>query len=166
MSEAQTEGGGLEALGSLTQATDAANPSPEQQAAEAQKATQAADAEKAAVEWGRIMFTVGGFACMIEPALKQVYTEEACVDWGRHAQVVAKKYGWDSPKKVPELALIASTFGFAFPTFFMIRDRIRAIREGKAPESWLNKVGLWWRTRKVRRDIQDTAAGATSGGQQ
>lgn len=166
MSEAQTEGGGLEALGSLTQATDAANPSPEQQAAEAQKATQAADAEKSAVEWGRIMFTVGGFACMIEPALKQVYSEEACMDWGKHAHVVAQKYGWDAPTKVPELALLASTFGFAVPTFFMIRERLRAIKEGKAPESWLNKVGLWWRTRKVRRDMQEAATGGASGGQQ
>lgn len=166
MSEAKTEGGGLEALGGLTQATDAANPSPEQKQAEAQKATQAADAEKSAVEWGRIMFTVGGFACMIEPALKQVYTEEACFDWGRAAHQVAKKYGWDAPTKVPELALIASTFGFAVPTFFMIRERIRSIKEGKAPESWLNKVGLWWRTRKVRRDLQETATGGASGGQQ
>lgn len=166
MSEAQTEGAGLEALGGLTQATDAANPTPEQQQAEAQKATQAAEADKSAIEWGRIMYTVGGFACLIEPALKKVYTEEACMDWGRHAHVVAKKHGWDAPNKVPELALIVSTFGFAMPTFFMIRERIRAIKEGTAPESWLNKVGLWWRTRKVRRDVQEAATGGASGGQQ
>lgn len=166
MSDGQDTSQGLEALGGMTQATDAANPSMEQQQAEAQKATEAADADKSAAEWGRIMYMVGGFASMIEPELKGLYTEQACFEWGQNAHQVAKKYGWDTPKAVPELALIGSTLGFAVPTFFMIRDRIKAIREGKAPSTWLNKVGLWWRTRKVRREVETAAAGGNSGGQQ
>lgn len=168
-----TQPSGLDAMASMTQSVDAANPSAEQQQQTQQEATQAQDAEASASEWGMLMYTVGGFACMIAPELKPIYTEERCYKWGQAAHAVAKKYKLESPKKMPELMLLSSTLTFLVPTFFMVREKLREAREGKAPESWLAKFGLWWRTRKTRRDVADMAdpqkasePGANNGRQQ
>lgn len=142
---------GLEALAGMAQQVDGANPSAEQQQAEQAKAAAASEFDQAAMQWGMLMFTVGGFAQMIAPELKPVYTEENCFRWGQQANAVAQKYGWGSPSRMPELALITSTAGFAVPTFFLIREKLREAKEGKGPQSWLNKFGLWWRTRKARQ---------------
>lgn len=170
---ATSQPAGLEALGSMTAEVDGANPSAEQQQQAQQEATQAADAEEAAAEWGMLMFTVGGFASMIAPELQQIYTEQRCYRWGQAAHAVANKYKLESPKKMPELLLISSTLTFLVPTFFILRDKLREMKEGKAPESWLSKFGVWWRTRKARRDVaamadpqQADKPGARDGGQQ
>lgn len=140
----------LEALGGMTAETEAANPGPEQQQAAAQEQAAASEADTAARQWGMLMYTVGGFAQMIEPALKQVYTEDRCFAWGQQANAVAEKYGWAGPSAMPELALIASTAGFFVPTWFMVRARIKAAQTETGPASWVAKMGLWWRTRKAR----------------
>lgn len=140
----------LEALAAMTAETDADNPSPEQQQAEAAEQAAASEAEQSAKQWGMLMFTIGGFAQMIAPELKPVYSEERCFAWGQQANAVAEKWGWGGPSAMPELALIASTAGFAVPTYFLIRQRMKEATEGKGPATWLAKVGLWWRTRKAR----------------
>jgi hypothetical protein len=140
----------LEQLASMTKEADAANPSAEQQQHQQQEAEQATAADIAAKQWGMLMFTVGGFACMIAPELKQVYAEERCFAWGQQANAVAEKYGWNGPTAMPELALLASTAGFAIPTYFLIRDKMTTAQKGTGPASWAARVGLWWRTRKAR----------------
>lgn len=145
----------LEQLASMTQEADAANPSAEQQQKQQQQVEQATAADIAAKQWGMLMFTVGGFACMIAPELRQVYSEERCFAWGQQANVVAEKYGWNGPSAMPELALIASTAGFAVPTFFLLREKIAAAKNGTGPAGWAAKLGLWWRTRKARRAMTE-----------
>lgn len=140
----------LEQLATMTQEADAANPSAEQQQQQQQQAEQATAADIAAKQWGMLMYTVGGFACMIAPELKQVYAEDRCFAWGQQANAVAEKYGWNGPTAMPELALIASTAGFAIPTYFLIRDKLATAQKGTGPASWAARVGLWWRTRKAR----------------
>lgn len=176
MSNPDDNTGGLEALAGMAAEVDGANPSAEQQQADSQAQAEAGEAEEGARNWGMLMFTIGGFAQMIAPELKPVYSEARCLDWGAHAHAVGRKYGWDSPSKMPELALLASTVGFAVPTFFLIRETLRQAREGKGAESWLTKFGLWWRTRKARRAgaamadpkqaVQPAGAGVNGGGQQ
>lgn len=145
----------LDALAGMTQQTDAANPSAEAKAEEAHQQAQQTEKDAAAQEWGMLMYTVGGFACMIAPELKPVYSEDRCFQWGQQANNVAEKYGWAGPRAMPELALIASTVGFAVPTYFMVREKIQQAKTGTGPTGWLAKMGLWWRTRKAR-------AGATA----
>lgn len=140
----------LDALAGMTQQTDAANPSQEEQAQAAQQQAQQTEADVAAKQWGMLMYTVGGFAQMIAPELKQVYSEERCFQWGQQANSVAEKYGWNGPSAMPELALIASTAGFAVPTYFLIRAKVQEAQKGNGPQSWLAKAGIWWRTRKAR----------------
>lgn len=147
----------LEALAGMAQETDAANPGPEQQQAQAEEQARASEADMAAKQWGMLMYTVGGFAQMIAPELKQVYSEERCFAWGQQANAVAEKYGWSGPTAMPELALIASTAGFAVPTYFLIRDKLTQAQDGKGPQGWIAKVGLWWRTRKARAQAQQAA---------
>jgi hypothetical protein len=153
----------LEQLASMAKEADDANPSAEQQQQQAQQVEQATAADIAAKQWGMMMFTIGGFACMIAPELKQVYAEERCFAWGQQANAVAEKYGWNGPSAMPELALIASTAGFVVPTYFLIRDKIATAKNGTGPASWAAKIGLWWRTRKARAGqmpAAETEAGA------
>ena len=141
----------LEQLATMAKETDAANPSAEQQQQQAAQAEQISAADMAARQWGMMMFTIGGFACMIAPELKQMYAEERCFAWGQQANAVAEKYGWNGPSAMPELALIASTAGFAVPTYFLIRDKMATAQKGTGLASWAARLGLWWRTRKARQ---------------
>lgn len=140
----------LEQLGPMTQEADAANPSAEQIGQQTAQAEAATLSSAAAQQWGILMFTVGGFACMIAPELKQVYSEDRCLAWGMQANAVAEKYGWNGPSAMPELALIASTAGFMVPTFMVIRQKLeqaKAAKDGTLTE----KIAIWWQDRKARR---------------
>lgn len=152
----------LNALGSMTQETDAENPDPQQQAEQARQAQAEQASVQAARQWGMLMFTLGGFAQMIAPELKPVYSQERCMEWGEQANAVAEKYGWTGPAAMPELALIASTAGFAVPTYLVIRQKLeqaKAAKDGSVAE----KVAAWWHNRKARK-AGAAAAAAVPGG--
>jgi hypothetical protein len=140
----------LDALAGMTQATDAANPSQEEQAQQASQQAEQSARDQGARDWGMLMYTVGGFACMIAPELKPVYSEDRCFQWGQQANAVGEKYGWNGPSAMPELALLASTVGFAVPTYFLIKAKIQEAKTSGGPSGWMAKMGLWWRTRKAR----------------
>ena len=148
----------LEQLAGMTQEADAANPSAAEQQEQQQQAEAMSQSQIAAQQWGILMFTIGGFCQMIAPELKQVYSEDRCFAWGAQANAVAEKYGWNGPSAMPELALIASTAGFAVPTYFLIKQKLHEAKEGKGPASWVAKMGLWWRTRRARNGEPITPA--------
>ena len=150
----------LEALGHLTAEVDAENPNPEQQAEQQAQAQAITEAEAEAKSWGMVMFTVGGFATMIAPELKQVYSQERCFEWGMNAYAVAEKHGLKGPGNMPEVTLLASTLTFAVPTFFAVREKLAEAKDGKGPAGWVSKVGLWWRTRKARAQARAAAKAA------
>lgn len=170
MSEQDSPTKRLEALGGMADELDAANPDPAQREAEQQEqaaeAVRVSEAEMAARQWGMLMFTIGGFACMIAPDLKPIYTEDRCLQWGQQANAVGEKYGWNGPSAMPELALIASTAGFAIPTYFAVRASIKAAKDGNGPAGWLAKAGLWWRTRKARKAAMNPQEEGSDGGHQ
>jgi hypothetical protein len=152
----------LEALGSMTAEVDQANPTPEQQAEQEAEAVAMTESEAAAKSWGMIMFTVGGMATMIAPELRPLYSQERCFEWGQAANAVAEKHGLKGPGNMPEITLLASTLTFAVPTFFAVREKLADARDGKGPATWVSKVGLWWRTRKARKQAAAMAkAGIT-----
>ena len=105
------------------------------------------------------MFTVGGFACMIAPELKPVYSQDRCLDWGQSANAVAEKYGWNGVSSMPELALIASTVGFAVPTYMVVSQRLKDLKASK-DGTLLEKMAAWWRNRgsKAKAPAQTEAA--------
>ena len=137
----------LEALGPMTQETEAANPSAESQQAEQQQADKASQAEQGAKDWGMLMFSIGGLACMVAPELKPLYSEERCLNWGTYAHQVGEKYGWNGPSNMPEIALFACTLSFALPTWLIVRQRLADLKT-KEDGSLLAKMGAWWRHRK------------------
>lgn len=152
----------LEALGGLVDELEGANPSQEAQQEQAEQAAQQSEAEAGARAWGMVMFTVGGFAQMIAPELKPVYSEDRCYQWGQQAQAVAQKYGWNGPSAMPELALIASTVGFALPTYMIVRQKLeqaKAAKDGSIGE----KLAAWWAHFKAQRAAARAAAAAPAG---
>lgn len=150
---------GLHALGTMTAEIDEANPDPQQAQAKAEEAKAMSEADAQAQSWGMVMFTVGGMATMIAPELRQIYTQERCFEWGQSAYAVAEKHGLKGPGNMPEITLLASTMSFAIPTFFAVREKLKEAQEGKGPVTWLNKLGLWWRTRKARAQAAKMKAG-------
>lgn len=138
----------LEALGQVVAEADAmGGPTPEQQEQEQKEA----DSEAQAREWGVIAFTIGGALSMFAPELRQVYTEQACLNWGRSVVPVAEKYGWSGVSKFPEFALLMATVGLAMPTFFVMRKRLTEDAgkgEGGGPLAGLK---AWWRDLRARK---------------
>ncbi len=155
----------LDALGHMTQATEAENPSQQEQQQAAHEQARHSEQDAAARQWGMLMYTIGGFCQMIAPELKTVYSEERCFSWGQQANAVGEKYGWNGPSAMPELALIASTAGFAVPTYFLMRANINKATDGNGPATWVAKVGLWWRTSKARKAAAVTPAPTDTGPQ-
>jgi hypothetical protein len=164
--EGQTSEDRLAGLGSMTKEVDEANPTAEQQQAAQQQAEAISAAEQGAREWGILMFTVGGFATMIAPELKPIYSQERCLEWGQHAHNVCHKYGWTGPSNMPEVALLASTIGFALPSYMVISAKLRDLKASK-DGTWLEKAAAWWRNRKGRKAAaapQPVQEGAADGG--
>ena len=151
----------LEALGGLVDEVDAAAPpSPEQleeqrrAEAAATSAAQAAESlEQGARQWGAIAYMIGGALSMVAPELRQVYTERACMDWGRAVVPVADKYGWNGAGKLPELGLAIATMGLAIPSVLAVRAAIAREKTG-----WLGAVRAWWSKRKTGKDAADEGA--------
>src|ERR1043166_9553554 len=104
----------LQNLGDLVAEFEAENPSPEQRAVATQEAKEATELEQGAREGAAIPFMLGSTLAMLAPELKQVYTEQACLQWGEAAHLVGKKYGWNAPS-APEFALAAGTLNLALP---------------------------------------------------
>lgn len=143
--------GKLEALEGLTDEADAlAGPTPEQ----VQQQTETDALEDQARQWGMVAFTVGGALGMLAPELRQVYTEDACMGWGRAMVPVAEKYGWSGPGNCPELGLLAATAGLAVPSFMAVRARLEQLKRARELEA----------KAKGKADAQAVAEAPTSGG--
>lgn len=153
----------LEALQGMTDEVDAMNPSPEAAAAAAAQADAANAQDAGAKAWGGVMFIVGSAVCMLAPKLKQVYTEAACLAWGKNAQAVSEKRGWGSPSNLPEISLLASTLMLLVPTVLVLRAEMQQA-EKNDPEGMVAKMKLWWRARRIKKGLASAAGRAASGG--
>lgn len=154
----------LEALGGLVDEADAAaGPTPEQAEQQAAEVAAQAVAEQGAAEWGMLAYTIGNTLAMFAPELKQVYTEDACLNWGRAAVPVAEKYGWSGVGKVPELGLALATVSLVAPTVIVIRHRLKNPDADKG--GMLSALRAWWRGRKARA-AADVARGMTDQAQE
>lgn len=146
----------LEALGASTKALDAEldeqNPTPEQSAQREQDAQQVSQAEQGAREWGLLLFSLGGLLSMIAAELKAVYSEDRCMLWGQHMQVVCDKHGWGSPKNSPEISLLMVSIGFVVPTALILPDRIRAAK--KLNNSFIGRFAGWWARRRGGQQVK------------
>jgi hypothetical protein len=118
--------------GSLAELDDELTPrTPEQREAE-EKAAAEADPEFQAKAWAEMAQALGGMLSMIAPELQQVYTDKACLQWGRSVVPVAEKYGWNGPSSIPELGLLIASVPLVVPTAFILNARIKALRKAKA----------------------------------
>jgi hypothetical protein len=119
----------LDALEGLVNEVDGEGPPTAEQQEQVKKEE---DLEAGARSWAMIAFTIGGGLSLLAPELKPVYSEDACMQWGRSMMPVAQKHGWNSPGALPELGLLVTTVGFAVPSFIVIREKLRQAKE-KAP---------------------------------
>ena len=46
--------------------------------------------------WSMIPKTLGMFASKLLPELKDIFTNDACDEWGNAMALVSQKYGWDA----------------------------------------------------------------------
>lgn len=150
----------LDNLGDLVHQVDLENPTPEQREAIAQEDKQATDAEKGAKDWAMIPFSLGRTFAMLAPELNAVYTDQACLEWGGAAHLVAVKYGWNAPA-APEFALLALSINMTLPTVVAVRARLQLMREGKEA-GMFGKLVLWWRQRRAARAAAAAAPGAAA----
>lgn len=82
--------------------------------------------------WALIPKQLGGILAIALPELREVYTDDACRQWGIGMAAVSQKYGWDAAdtlaKWAPEVALVTATIPLAVPTYFAVQRRIEASR--------------------------------------
>lgn len=143
----------LEALGGIVDEADAAaGPTPEQAQQQAEQVAAEESAEQGAREWGMLAYTVGNAFAMFAPELRQVYSEDACMAWGRSVVPVAEKYGWSSTSKVPELGLALATISLAAPTVIAIRYRLQ--HPEKDSGGMLTRLREWWREKRAKKAAQ------------
>lgn len=124
----------LEALADTTAAIDAeiiGGLTPDEQAAQ-DAADEETAAEDNARQWGMIAYTIGGALGMLCPELRKVYTDDACMTWGRAVVPVADKYGWGEPANIPEFGLAIATLGLAVPSVLAVRERLRQLKADRA----------------------------------
>jgi hypothetical protein len=137
--------------GIVDEADGAAGPTPEQ----AQQQQQIDDTEQQAREWGMLAYMIGGALAMVAPEVKQIYTDDACLAWGRSVVPVAEKYGFTGPSKVPELGLLLATASLAVPTVLVIRHRLKTLQPDDAgkpgPTGILASIKQWWRDKRAKR---------------
>lgn len=119
----------MDALAGLVDEVD--GDSPEAQAQQQAQAQAEDDAERQAREWGVVAWSIGSALSLMAPELRQVYTEDACLGWGRSMVPVAEKYGWNGPGNVPELGALMATAGLAVPSYFAIKAKLELMREAK-----------------------------------
>lgn len=155
----------LEALADMTADVDSANPTPEQQRANADAAREAQQSEDGAREWGVMLYSIGSMLTMVAPELKAVYSEDRCLQWGHHMHLVAEKRGWNAPAHSPEFALLMVSVSFVVPTLAIVPAKIRELR--KQQNSFVGRVATWWQRRKggTAKDAQSaTSQGDTKNG--
>lgn len=150
----------MEALGAIVDEADAAGgPTPEQ----AEQVAAEAVADQGAREWGVLAYTIGNALSMFAPELRQVYTEDACLAWGRSVVPVAEKYGWAGTGKVPELGLILSTVGLVAPTVIVIRHRLKNPEADKG--GMLFGLRAWWREKRAKKAAELVRAATDKAGE-
>lgn len=80
--------------------------------------------------WALIPKQLGALLGIAMPELGQVYTDDACRQWGVGMAAVSQKYGWDAAdtlaKFAPEVALVTATIPLAVPTYFAVKKRTEA----------------------------------------
>lgn len=156
----------LEALGGMVDEVE--GPAPEKVAEEQAKAVELENLEAGARSWGVLVYMVGNSLALLAPEVKSIYTEDACLNWGRAMMPVAEKRGWNAPSSLPELGLFIATVSMVAPTFIIVRAKLIAIKAGRKEgmAGWVGGVVAWYQERKDRKAAAEHAArtGASDGG--
>ena len=86
--------------------------------------------EAEARQWSALPFLFGSIVSRALPELRDVYTDTACLAWGRLMVPVARKYGWSLLGLEQEAALLVATWQFIGPTWDALK-RKRATQNAK-----------------------------------
>ncbi len=85
--------------------------------------------------WAALPETVGSMLVMALPEVAPAYSPAACLLWGEHMVPVAKKYGWNDEKKIPELALLMVSLPFVVSPIIAVKRRRDAAPAKANPDS-------------------------------
>jgi hypothetical protein len=120
----------LESLAAETKAADA--PIPEAPAPGAAPIATSDDA--LALEWSELPAAVGKGLSFVIPEAPQIWTDKACLEWGKAMVPIAKKYGWEPLKGMAWLKLLGATGALVGPTVFVVRERMKAAKQPQEPK--------------------------------
>lgn len=95
--------------------------------------------EQEARDWSQAPAVFGMILVRALPELKEIYTAEKNLAWGRAMVPVARHYGWTSAKFFawlgPWLWLGIATLDLAGPTYDAIRDEVARRKKARAEAS-------------------------------
>ncbi|SRR6266446_2659013 len=80
-------------------------------------------AEDEAKEWAGFPYLFGRLLSPVMPELKEVYTEAACLEWGRRMVPVARKYTWTPGGASMWIGLGIATWKLGEPTVAAIKRK-------------------------------------------
>lgn len=76
-----------------------------------------------ALAWAEIPQMVGQMLTMALPELKPVYTDKACLEWGKSMHRLAVKRGWSADGLPPEVSVALVSATIVIPTAIAIKMR-------------------------------------------
>ena|SRR5258706_903595 len=79
--------------------------------------------EEEAKAWAGIPYLLGGLLSKALPELREVYTEAACLEWGRATVPVARKYNWSLSGFELEGAWVICSWGLLSPAWDAVKRR-------------------------------------------
>jgi hypothetical protein len=120
----------LESLAGEAKAADA--PTPEALAPGAAPVPAATSDDALAREWAELPAMVGSGLSFAIPEASQIWTDEACLKWGKAMVPIAKKYGWEPMKGLLWLKLLGATGALVGPTVLVVRARYQAAQHPPA----------------------------------
>lgn len=103
------------------------------------------DDEAEAGGWAVIPAMIGSVLSLGMPKISAVYTQEACLSWGRAAVPVARKYGIKGGDFFgPEATLLISTASLLIGTYACLSDAREEQEKKSVGVGWVGVFKSWW----------------------
>lgn len=101
--------------------------------------------KKEAAEWAGFPFVFGAIVARALPELAEVYSETACLEWGKKMAPIARRYGWTAGVAGAWFGLIGASWGMIEPTYKAAkahRAKMRAAAPAPAPAAGSAAAGV------------------------
>lgn len=119
-----------------------------------------AEAQTKAQNWAELPAMLGGLLAILEPKVAEIYTQEACLNWGTCMAQVADKYGWGDAPLGCEVPLAIATIGLAAPTYLLVSAKLAQLKAEQRPTSAEQRTT----PQRIENPVKVTQSDSTGGG--